>query len=148
MTFQTGSTIRITLRAGQAPSIVPRRAADNTTPTNAPAYAWLPLAVPADAVLMNFEFTVTGDGKDDSVVFGINNTNLFSLETKFLADGEATASRLIDVTIYASTTNEFFFGLLGGSSTNCTVQIQNLKFFTRAPPELFIAKTSGTAAVS
>ena len=143
-------TLRITLRAGQALGIhvATRTPATVATPTNSPAYAWLPIAVPADAVLLSFEFTVLGDGKGDSLVFGINGTNLFSLETKFLADSETGSSRLIDVTSYAGKTNEFFFGLLGGTSTNCTVQVQNLKFFTLTPPQLAITQTNATTAVS
>ena len=143
-------TMRITLRAGQVLGVngSPRAPATVATPTNAPAYAWLPIAVPADAVLLSFEFTVTGDGKDDSLVFGVNGTNLFSLETKFLTDGETGSSRLIDVTSYAGRTNEFFFGLLGGTSTNSSVQIQNLKFFTLTPPQLAITQTNATTAVS
>ena len=97
---------------------------------------------------MAFDFTVTGDGKDDALVFGINGTNLFSLETKFLADGEAANSRLMDVTVFAGKTNEFFFGLLGSTSTNCVAQIQNIKFFTLAPPQLQMSRSNGAAAVS
>ena len=123
-----------------------KKPADVPAPT--PAYVWLPVAVPADAVLLAFDFTVTGDGKDDALVFGINGTNLFSLETKFLAEGEAASSRLIDVTPFAGTTNEFFFGLLGSTSTNCTAQIENIKFFTLAPPKLRVAGTNGATAVS
>ena len=144
------TTLRITLRAEHALGInvAARTPATVATPTNSPAYVWLPVAVPADAILLSFEFTVTGDGKDDSLVFGINGTKLFSLETKFLADGETGSSRLIDVTSYAGKTNEFFFGLLGGTSTNSTVQLQNLKFFTLTPPQLAITQTNATTAVS
>ena len=116
--------------------------------SNTPAYLWLPVAVPADAVVMAFDFTLTGDGKSDGLAFGINGTNLFTLETKFVPVGQLSPSALIDVTAFAGATNEFFFGLTGGTSTNCTAQIQNIKFFTLAPPKLRVASTNGATAVS
>ena len=116
--------------------------------TNTAAYVWLPIAVPADAVALAFDFIITGDGKDDSLVFGINDTNLFALQTKFVADGEVSTSRLIDVSLYAGKTNDFFFGVLGGTSTNCTVTIEGIRFFTLASPALTITHTNDTAILS
>ena len=63
-------------------------------------------------------------------------------------DGQATSSRLIDVTAYAGATNDFFFGLLGGTSSNCLAQVQNIRFFTLALPQIQVSQTSGIAAVS
>lgn len=138
-------SLRLLLRTGLVTGLVPQ---DVGGPTNTPAYVWLPIAVPTGAVAMAFDFKVTGDGKDDSLVFGINGTNLFSLETRFLADGESSTSRMLDATAYAGRTNEFFFGLLGGTSTNCTVEVQNIRFYTLASPQLSISQTNGATAVS
>jgi len=138
-------SLRVLLRTGLVTGLVPQ---DVGGPTNTPAYVWLPIAVPTGAVAMTFDFKLTGDGKDDSLVFGINGTNLFSLETKFLADGESSTSRKLDATGYAGRTNEFFIGLLGGTSTNCTVEVQNIRFYTLASPQLSITQTNGTTAVS
>ena len=123
------------------------RTADIGT-ANTPAYIWLPVVVPSSAAAMVFDFKITGDGKQDALVFGVNNSNLFTLDLQFVAEGETSTSRLIDVTAYAGTTNEFFFGVVGGTSTNCAAQIQNIKFFTLASPELFIAQTNGITTVS
>ena len=38
-----------------------------------------------------------------------------------------SASRLIDVSAWAGTTNELFFGFLGGTSTNATLTIENIR---------------------
>ncbi len=115
---------------------------------NTPAYIWLPVVVPTNAAAMAFDFTITGDGKQDSLVFGVNSSNLFALELKFVAEGETSTSRLIDVSAYAGATNDFFFGVVGGTSTNCAAQIQNIKFFTLALPQLAISQSSGTTTVS
>jgi hypothetical protein len=116
--------------------------------SNSPAYLWLSIFVPPDAMAMAFDFTISGDGAEDSLAFGINGTNLFSLETKFVADGELSTSRLIDVSAYAGTTNEFFFGILGGTSTNCTVAIEGIRFYTLGLPTLTIRQTNGTTVLS
>lgn len=138
-------TLRVQLQTGPLAGLVPQ---DVGASTNTPAYVWLPIVVPTGAVAMAFDFKLTGDGKDDSLVFGINGTNLFSLETRFLADGESSTSRMLDATAYSGRTNEFFFGLLGGTSTNCTVTVQNIRFFTLASPQLNISQTNGATAVS
>ena len=141
-------TLRLLLRTGSSGGAGVMQPRVRTANSNAPAYVWLPIVVPADAVAMAFDFKLIGDGVDDALVFGVNGTNLFTLETRFLADGESSTSRMLDVTPYAGRTNEFFFGLLGGTSTDCTVEVQNIRFYTLTPPQLAIAQTNGTTAVS
>jgi hypothetical protein len=46
---------------------------------------------------------------------------------------------LIDVSPWAGATNELFFGLMGGTSTNATLEIENIRFFTLQAPRLDIA---------
>ena len=116
--------------------------------TNTQSFVWLPVAIPANAAMLAFDFTIGGEGNADTFIFGINDTNLFSIETKFFADGETATSRLIDISAYAATTNELFFGVLGGTSTNCAVTIEGIRFFTLALPALAISPTNGTAALS
>ena len=113
------------------------------TVLNSPAYLWLPIFVPSDVKAMAFDFTISGDGNDDSLTFGINDTNLFSLQSRFVADDAMSTSPLIDISTYAGKTNVFFFGIMGGTSTNCTVQIEGVRFYTLAPPQLTITQ-SGT----
>lgn len=143
--------LRIYMTTGLPPNFAKNKFGGNNLgppDTNSPAYVWLPIAVPADAAGMAFDFTITGDGQQDSLAFGINGTNLFALETKFVADGEVSTSRLIDVSAYAGTTNEFFFGIVGGSSTECAVTIEGIRFFTLALPALTIQQTNGVTQIS
>ena len=116
--------------------------------TNEPAYVWLPVAVPADATALAFDFTVTGDPKEDAIAFGINGTNQFSLQGKFLTAGETATSSPIDMAPYAGTTNEFFFGVVGGTSTNCTITVEGLRFYTFAAPALSITNAAGVTLLS
>lgn len=107
--------------------------------TNSPAYAWMTVAIPAEAVFLVADFTVSGDGAEDSVVCGINGTNRFSLETQFVAPDVRTSSSQMDVSALAGTDAELFFGLLGGTSINCTLTVEGIRFLTLAAPSLRVA---------
>ena len=51
-----------------------------------PAYAWVTVQVPADAALMAFDFTVTGDPQEDHIACAINDENVFALPARFALD--------------------------------------------------------------
>ena len=116
--------------------------------SNTPAMAWLPVGIPGNTVAMAFDFIVSGDPKEDVLVCGIGETNLFSLEAKYVPTNSISASRLIDVSAWAGTTNELFFGFLGGSSTNATLVIENIRFYSVATPRLEIARSGGATLLS
>lgn len=82
--------------------------------TNSQPLIWLPIEVPSNAAVMAFDFSIEGDPVDDLLVCGIGDTNLFSLEAKFIPTNAISASRLIDVSGWAGTTNELFFGFMAG----------------------------------
>lgn len=115
---------------------------------NVPAYAWLTVVVPTNAALLSFDLMLRGDGKNDSVVFGANGTNLFSLQTKFLAEGVTVNSGLRDISTYAGRTVELFFGVLGGTSTNAQVTVDAIRFHQIVPPNLVAASNGEVATVS
>ena len=95
---------------------------------------------------MAFDFTVEGNPMDDVLVCGVGTNNLFSLEAKYIPTNTMSASRLIDVSAWAGTTNELFFGFMGGTSTNATLIIENIRFYSLAQPRLEIS-TSGTVTL-
>jgi hypothetical protein len=113
---------------------------DDNTVTNTPAMAWLPVQFPTNATAMAFDFTVSGNPVDDALVCGIGETNLFSLQAKYIPTNVISTSRLIDVSQWAGTTNELFFGFMGGTSTNAALQIQNIRFYSLQPPQLAITQ--------
>ena len=115
---------------------------------DSPPMAWLPIQFPSNATAMAFDFTVSGDPVDDVLVCGIGETNLFSLEAKYVPTNTISASRLIDVSAWAGTTNELFFGFMGGTSTNATLQIENIRFYSIATPRMEIARIGGTTLLS
>jgi hypothetical protein len=114
--------------------------------SNTPAMAWLPLQIPTNAMDMAFDFIVVGDPVDDALVCAMGQTNLFTLQAKYIPTNTVSASRLIDISAWAGTTNELFFGFLGGTSTNATLQIDNIRFYSLQPPSLQ-AQLSGNSVV-
>jgi len=113
--------------------------ADPAGQSNTPAMAWLSIAIPADASALAFDFIIEGHPAEDLMVFGLGESNLFSLEAKFIPTNAISASPLIPISEWAGSTNELFFGLLGGTSTNATLQVENIRFYSLAPPRLEIA---------
>jgi hypothetical protein len=110
--------------------------------------AWVPLQIPANAATMAFDFTVAGDPVGDVLVCGLGTNNLFSLEAKYVPTNGISASRLIDMSAWAGTTNELFFGLMGGTSTNCTLQVDNIRFYSLQEPRLEIALSGGAVLLT
>ena len=115
--------------------------------TNQPAYAWLTVSVPQNAGFLAFDFTVTGDPKDDRIVCAINEQNVFSLAGKFAPAGVPSSTDLIDVSAYAGQTVELFFGLAGGTSTDCEVAIDGIRFVTMPTPKVGITASGPNVAV-
>jgi len=142
--------IHIRMQTGLPPGVQAfRKSNDDGVATNTPAAIWLPVAFPANASMLAFDFVVEGDGKEDALVFGINGTNLFTLATKFIPGGVTNTSSFLDVSALAGKTNELFFGILGGTSTNCTVRVEGIRFLAFSPPAIAIVfDTNGTTALS
>jgi hypothetical protein len=116
--------------------------------SNTPAMIWLPIQFPAHALAMTFDFALSGDPVDDVLVSGIGTNYLFSISAKYIPTNQFSASRMIDVSAYAGTTNQLFFGFLGGTSTNATLQIQNIQFYSLQQPQLNIVPMNGGALLA
>ncbi len=129
-----------------------RHSQDNTNPvsavTNVPPMAWLPLFIPTNAVVMAFDFIASGPPAQDSLVCGIGETNLFSLQVQYIPTNSISASRLIDISAWSGQQVNLFFGLMGGTSTNCTLQIDNIRFFSLSAPSLSVTQSNGVISVS
>ena len=103
--------------------------------------------VPANAGLMAFDFTVTGDPQEDSVACAVNGQNVFTMLAKFAPDGSPVSTDMIDVSAYAGQTVELFFGLVGGTSTNCAVAVDGVRFITIPEPKVGIGASGANVAV-
>jgi pimeloyl-ACP methyl ester carboxylesterase len=104
--------------------------------TNAPACAWIPLAVPSNAISMSFNFMVQGDGQDDSFAVALGGTNVLSLAMSLIETNVTLSSGLIDVSEWAGQTVELFLGIVGGTSTNASLTMGGISFYSVVPPSL------------
>ena len=123
------------------------RSAPNGTGTgNTPAYAWIPLNVPANAVSMSFDFILQGSGNNDSFQVALNGTNVLSLETSLIQTNVTMNSGLIDVSQYAGQQVILYMGIVGGTSTNAALTVNDFQFYVTLLPWLQI-QLSGTNVV-
>jgi len=84
---------------------------DDSSSSNSPAYAWLPMTIPTNATSLSFDFMLQGDGAGDSFDVAINGTNVFSLATSLIQTNVTMNSGLIDVSSYAGQTWNCFWEL-------------------------------------
>jgi hypothetical protein len=96
---------------------------------------------------MAFDFAVTGDPQDDRIACAINDQNVFTLPAKFAPDGQPVSTDMIDVSAYAGQSVELFFGLTGGTSTNCEVAIDGVRFITIPPPRVALGVVGTNVAI-
>ncbi|HEY1718802.1 MAG TPA: hypothetical protein VGH42_11000, partial [Verrucomicrobiae bacterium] len=115
---------------------------DATNNVNVPAYAWMQLVVPTNAVSMSFDYIIQGDWQSDSLAAAFNGTNVLLIAGNVIQTNITFSSGSIDVSTFAGQTNEFFIGIVGGTSTNAQLTVENLAFSISSPPSLQ-AQTSG-----
>jgi hypothetical protein len=104
--------------------------------TNMPAYAWISLFVPSNAVSMSFDYKIEGDWSNDFVTAAFNGTNVLFLPGSQIETNILFSSGSIDVSAITGQTNEFFIGVVGGTSTNAVLAVENLAFALSFPPSL------------
>ena len=113
---------------------------------NSPAYVWIPVTVPSNALTMAFNFMLQGNGNQDSFQVAMNSNNLMTVETVLIPTNVTMSSGMIDVSQYAGQQAELFFGIVGGTSTNASVTVSDIAFYVTLPPLLQI-QMAGTNVV-
>jgi pimeloyl-ACP methyl ester carboxylesterase len=108
------------------------------TPINTPAYAWIPITVPSNAVSMSFDFMLQGNGNQDSFQVALQGANILSLEASLIQTNVTLNSGLLNVSQYAGQQVELFLGIVGGTSTNAALTVSNFQFYVTLPPSLQI----------
>jgi len=151
--WQGWSPLRLELQTGPAHAPGPLAAGPGEVwgqgqESGAQPMAWLPIEFPAGATLMAFDFTVEGDPVEDMLVCAIGTNVLFSLQAMYIPTNAFSSSSLIDVSAWSGTTNELFFGFLGGTSSGAKLVIENIRFYSLEPPRLDIASVGGTTVLS
>jgi len=125
--------------------LTPNDAGSNS---NIPAYAWIPLFIPTNAVSMSFDYIVQGDWQSDSLAAAFNGTNVLLIAGSSIQTNVTFSSGLIDVSMFAGQTNEFFVGIVGGTSTNAQLTVENLAFSISPPPSILAQTSIGNLVLS
>jgi hypothetical protein len=115
---------------------------------NVPAYAWMQLVIPANAISMSFDYTIQGDWQNDSLAAAFNGTNVLFLPGNEIEANVVFSSGPIDVSAYIGETNEFFLGIVGGTSTNAQLTVENIAFSIVPPISLQADANSGNLILS
>ena len=121
---------------------------ESNSSTNVPAYAWMLLVVPTNAVSLSFNYIIQGDWQNDSLAAAFNGTNVLSLPGSQIETDTLFSSGSIDVSSFAGQTNEFFIGIVGGTSTNAQLTVENLAFSVSASPSLQAQTANGNLILS
>ncbi len=124
------------------------QSADSGSSTNVPAYAWMQLAIPTNAVSMSFDYIIQGDWQSDSLAAAFNGTNVLLIAGSEIETNVLFSSGSIDVSTFAGQTNEFFIGIVGGTSTNAQLTVENLAFSISLPPSLQPQMSGGNLMLS
>jgi len=115
---------------------------------NTPAYIWIPLDIPSNAVSLSFDFMLQGNGNQDSFQAALNGTNVLSLETSLIQTNVALNSGMINVSQYAGQQVELFLGIVGGTSTNASLTICDFNLYVTLPPALQVQLAGTNSIVS
>ncbi len=141
--FQANWDFKFTLDKAGAPAPAPLAGfpvaaqALAANPTTTP-FVIIPVAVPWNAVGMSFEFQFEDAKADSYMTMGIGEENYFTMEAKYVEDGEWNHSTVIDIAEFAGQEVEIFVGLNGSAATG-KVNVRGIQFFSPPIPALDIA---------
>jgi hypothetical protein len=119
----------------------------DATSTNIPG-VWLPIQVPSNAMVLSFDFILTGSSGSDVFTASIAGSNVFALQGQFIPQNQRLNSGAIPIANWAGQNVELFFGLVGGTSTNATVTIDAMRLYQLSPPSPSIVVTDSQAVIS
>ena len=118
---------------------------DNTV-TNVPAYAWIPITIPSNAVAMSFNFVLQGNGQSDSFDAALNGTNVLAVPASLIQTNVTLSSGLVAVSQYGGAAGGTFPGDCRRHVHECSdhrKQLPVLQFYTAFPPGAGIREQSG-----
>ena len=144
----------VTTRQNSPPQLFQKKSPGQTSNvggggiTNVPALAWMPLLIPTNAVSMSFNYRIQGEWNCDSLAAALNGTNVLLLAGSQIETNVMFDSGLIDVSACGGKTNEFFVGIIGGTSTNAELTVMNLVFYVAPAPSLSVEASGSGLKVS
>lgn len=118
-------------------------------PSAGPVYTIIPVQVPNEAVGLSFEYSISGSAVDDFMTMGINSSNEYTMEAKFLDDGAWNGTPVIPVSDLRNQEVNLVFALNGVSaSPTGTLSVRNIQFYIPPRPQLNLVKNGNTLVAS
>jgi hypothetical protein len=97
---------------------------------------------------MSFDYRIQGDWASDSLAAALNGTNVLSIPGGEIQTNLTFSSGAIDVSAFSGQTNELFIGILGTTSTNAQLTVENLTFSIASAPSLQAQASGDSLTVS
>ena len=113
----------------------PAVAANESSASTEPR-VWLSVSVPTNAIMLAFDFTVRGNVGNDCIACAVNGQNVFNLPANVIPKDAVQSTDPLDISTFAGQTIELYFGLTGGTSPDCTLEIDGIRFVTIPQPTL------------
>ncbi len=114
-----------------------------------PAYTIIPIHVPTEAVGISFEYSITGAGVADFMTMGIGASNEYTMEAKFVADGEWNGTPIIPISQYRNQNVQLVFALNGANGAPIgMLGVRNIQFYIPPRPELSLDMAGTDLTVS
>jgi hypothetical protein len=104
---------------------------------NSPAYTWLTITVPTDAMFLSFDLETVGLTQSDFFGVAIDGTEMITVYGDQVEDGVPYFTGLINVSQWAGMQVELFMGLESDGANDQSVHIQNLIIYSVPEPDGF-----------
>ncbi len=102
-------------------------------------YTRLVVDVPVQAAAISFEFRLDQAGEDEFFSMGIADENYFTIEAKFIENGQWNSSGPISIAEYAGQTVDVIFALTGAAPPRGKLSVGAIRFSIAPAPELQIS---------
>ncbi len=114
-----------------------------------PVYTIIPVQVPNEAVGVSFEYNIRGSAVDEFMTMGINSSNEYTMEAKFLDEGAWNSTPVIPVSDLRNQEVNLVFALNGiSNSPTGILSVRNIQFYIPPRPRLNLDKSGNTLVAS
>ena len=110
---------------------------------NSPAYAWIPIDLPAAANHLSVDFSFHNLSDGDSFMLAADGHVLFYMDSLSVLDNTMVSTGLLDISAWQYGSMELFIGLMSDDLTGGRIVVENIQFHT-----LSISNVPDPAALS
>ncbi len=105
-------------------------------------YTIIPVHVPQEALAMSFEYKMDGTAPDDFMTMGIGKANNYTMEAKYVDDGQWNGTPVIQVSDFCNQDIQLVFALNGSNGPPVgMLSVRNIHFYIPQRPRLDLAVT-------